>query len=101
MVYALKYFDEVETDILEAVLWYREQNNGLEIKFINAIEIAINSILKHPKNYTIRYKNVRIAHPKIFPFNINYYLDDVYNTVVVIAIVHNKRNPAITKKRKY
>jgi mRNA-degrading endonuclease RelE of RelBE toxin-antitoxin system len=63
------------------------------------IKEAIVSILKNPTIYSIRYKNIRIAHPKIFPYNIHLYIDTNSSTVVVTAINHNKRDSIVAEKR--
>ncbi len=99
MVYQLQYFDEVEADIHEAKNWYKEQKEGLEIEFATAIEKAIEHILETPKAYSIRYKKVRIAHPKVFPYNIHFYIDEPNKIVVITAIVHGKRHPKAAKRR--
>jgi hypothetical protein len=52
-----------------------------------------------PSAFAVRYKNVRIAHTKIFPYNIHYYIDEIKVQVVIIGIVHNKRNDALFLKR--
>ena len=57
-MYSSQYFDEVFTDIQDAKIWYKEQNEGLEIEFAFAIEKAIEKILKIPSAYSPRYKNV-------------------------------------------
>lgn len=77
MAYSLQYFDEVEADIRKAKLWYKEIKNGLETEFAKSIEAAIERILENPKTYAVRYKKVRIAHPRIFPFNILFTLTNV------------------------
>jgi hypothetical protein len=38
---------------------------------------------------------VRIAHTKIFPYNIHFYIDEAKKQIVIIGIVHNKRGDAI------
>ena len=91
-MYNSKYFDQVFIDIQEAKIWYKEQKEGLEVDFALAIETAIQKVLKMPTSYSPRYKNVRIAHPKTFPYNIHFYIDEVNETVVFTAIVHNKRH---------
>ena len=93
------YFEQVFIDVQEAKIWYKDQKEGLEIEFASAIENAIKQIIKMPTAYSPRYKNVRIAHPKIFPYNIHFYIDEDNKTIVFTAIVHNKRNPSIVKKR--
>ena len=99
MTYKLKFFEEVKTDIIEAKDWYREKQDGLEIRFANSIKAAILQIQKSPTSFSIRYKTIRIAHPKIFPFNIHFYLDDNAKTIIITAIVHNRRHPDIARKR--
>lgn len=99
MTWQLQYFDEVLTDIQEAKLWYKDQRKGLEVEFAIAIENAIAQIVKMPAAYAVRYKNVRIAHPKRFPYNIHFYIDKSKTLVVITAIIHNKRHPGIAKNR--
>lgn len=98
-MYNSQYLDEVFTDIQEAKIWYKEQKDGLEVEFAFAIEKAIEKVLKMPTAYSPRYKKVRIAHPKIFPYNIHFYIDEEYKTIVFTAIVHNKRNPKFAINR--
>jgi len=99
MAYKALYFDEVRQDIKEAKEWYRLQRNGLEKRFSLDLKTTIRQILDRPSVYAIRYKNIRIAHPDIFPYSIHFYIDDLANAVVITAIVHNSRNPAIPRAR--
>ena len=98
-MYNSQYFDQVFTDVQEAKIWYKEQKDGLEVEFALSIETAIQKVLKMPTSYSPRYKNVRIAHPKIFPYNIHFYIDEVNQTVIFTAIVHNKREPKFAMNR--
>jgi hypothetical protein len=99
MAYLLTYFDEVESDILDAKAWYRAKKEGLEERFAMAVEQAINDLLKTPTAYAIRYKNVRIAYPAIFPYAIHFYIDAPINTIVIIAIVYAGRDRDFVNKR--
>jgi plasmid stabilization system protein ParE len=99
MAYSIFYFDEVEIDIKEARSWYKAADEKLENRFVQAIENTIIKLQEWPKAYAIRYKNVRIAHPPIFPSSIHFYIDDVENKIVIIAIVHGRRHPNVAKKR--
>ena len=98
-MYNILYFDEVFSDIQEAKVWYKEQKDGLEIAFALAIEKAIDQVLKSPLIYAPRYKNVRIAHAKKFPYNIHFYIDEDNKNIVFTAIVHNKRSPNLAMNR--
>ena len=52
-----------------------------------------------PVSYAIRYKSIRIAHPKVFPYNIHFYIDEIDSVIVITAIVHNKRNQDFVEDR--
>ena len=98
-MYKAFYFDEVENDIFMAKQWYAEQQKGLDTRFVAAVKETLSSILKMPSAYAVRYRNVRIAHTKIFPYNIHFYMDETKKQVVIIGIVHNKRNDALLLDR--
>ncbi|MDR0941964.1 MAG: type II toxin-antitoxin system RelE/ParE family toxin [Bacteroidales bacterium] len=98
-MYQFFYLDEVENDITQAKSWYAEQQKGLDSRFSNAITETLYRIVKMPMSYCVRYRNVRIAHTKIFPYNIHFYIDDVQKRIVIIGIVHNKRNDAVLLER--
>jgi len=98
-VYTVKYLEEVECDIIKAKQWYNNQEPELEKRFSKNIEEAIHKITRMPTSYSIRYKNVRIAHPRIFPYNIHYYIDKENSLIVIIGIIFNKRKDALNLKR--
>jgi len=89
------YLDEVENDIAEARRWYAEQQTGLDARFATAVKETVINIVRMPSSYAVRYKNVRIAHTKVFPYNIHFYIDEEKAQVVIIGIIHNKRNNAL------
>lgn len=92
MPYQFLYFDEALSDIQKAKLWYKEQKEGLEIEFAEAIEKSILNILRMPTAYAIRYQNIRIAHAKRFPYNIHFYINETTKIIIITAVVHNRRN---------
>jgi len=94
-MYKVLYLDEVENDIAIAKQWYAEQQNGLDVRFVTAVKETLSSILKMPSAYSVRYRNIRIAHTKVFPYNVHFYIDETKAQVVIIGIVHNKRNNAL------
>lgn len=99
MLYSLFYFVDARQDVKEAKAWYKEQKPGLEKRLAKSIKAAILKLQSNPLAYSVRYKNVRITHTKTFPYGIHYYIDDTNNQIVIIAIIHNKRNPDIAQKR--
>ncbi|MCF2447570.1 type II toxin-antitoxin system RelE/ParE family toxin [Dyadobacter sp. CY345] len=93
MKYQILYLDDVDIDIQSAKIWYCEQKPGLEKRFVSAIRNTISNIQKAPFIYNIQYKNVRVAHTKIFPYGIHFYVDEIAGTVVIVSILHHKKSP--------
>lgn len=82
----------------EARKWYASRKvKGLSNRFAQAVKDAILQILKNPGAYAIRYKDVRIAHTKIFPYAIHFLAND--DTIIITAIIYDRRDPALTTKR--
>ena len=98
-MYSVLYLDEVENDIATAKQWYAEQQKGLDMRFTAAVKEILSNILKMPSAYAVRYRNVRIAHTKIFPYNVHFYIDESKAQVVIIGIIHNKRSNALFLNR--
>jgi len=65
------------------------------MSFFSAVKEAVSFLIKMPSAYVPRYKNVRIAHTKIFPYNIHFYIDEGKKQIIITGIVHNKRNDAV------
>jgi mRNA-degrading endonuclease RelE of RelBE toxin-antitoxin system len=94
-MYKVLYLNEVENDIAIAKQWYAGQQKDLDVRFAAAVKEALSNILKMPSVYAVRYKNIRIAHTKVFPYNVHFYIDETKEQVVIIGIVHNKRDNAL------
>ena len=97
MKYRLIIKPDAEWDMTETALWYETQKHGLGEDFLQAIEDKFEIICGSPLVYAIRYKTIRVAFVRKFPYGIHFLLDD--NTVIVLAILHTKRNPAIWERR--
>jgi hypothetical protein len=93
------FLDVVENDIALAKQWSAEQQKELDVRFAASVKETISIISKMPTAYAVRYKNIRIAHTKVFPFNVHFYVDEVKSQVVIIGIVHNKRGDALSLDR--
>lgn len=97
--YAVFYLDEVKNDLLFAKQWYAREQEGLDERFVLAVKEAIANIVKMPSAYAIRYKDVRIAHTKVFPYNVHFYIDEGKKQIIITGIVHNKRSDAVSLDR--
>ena len=99
MALSLHYYDVVKTDLIEAKDWYKNQKPGLEKNLANEVKNCIHRIQKDPLIYEIKYRNVRTAFTAIFPYAMHFYLDEIKRQIVIIAIIHQSRNPALSYGR--
>lgn len=88
---------EAEFDLKEAFAWYEKQKEGLGKDFLAQIDNSINLIEETPRACQKIFKNVRRYLIHRFPCGIFYFIN--ITEVIVIAIFHVKRNPAIWKSR--
>lgn len=90
-LYELLIIDDTETDIKDAVEWYRGVGTGLDDEFIRAVDASLHAICRNPSLYPEVYKNVRRGLLRKFPYGIYYFVFE--ETVVVLACFHSRRNP--------
>jgi plasmid stabilization system protein ParE len=96
--YSLTFLKEAEYDIQEAFDHYQLELEGLEHRFLTAIENQVDFIAKYPLAFPVKYKNYRQARiSKTFPFVIIYAIED--STVLIISVFHTSRNPKSWKNR--
>jgi toxin ParE1/3/4 len=87
-------------DIQNALDWYAEQSEGLEKRFHKALIERLKFIQTHPEAASFLDKRFRGSQLKKFPFTVYYHFDEANAVIRVVAILHNKRDKAILKKRK-
>jgi len=93
------YYDVVKIDLIEAKDWYRNQKPGLEKNFAFEVKSCIQKIQKDPLIYEIKYRNVRTAFTAIFPYAVHFFIDELKQQIVIIAIIHQSRNPSLPLDR--
>ena len=99
MDYNVHFYDEVKVDISAAKEWYKNQTPGLEKRFAQEIKKAITKLQKNPEIYEVRYKNVRSINSVVFPYSIYFIIDNKLGKIIIIAILHQARNPVLRQER--
>lgn len=99
MTWKLSYYDEVRTDVRDAKKWYNERQKGLEKRFAEDVKQCIAQLQKNPFHYEVRYKNVRFAYCSIFPYAVQFYINESASQIVIIAVVHQHRHADVAKSR--
>lgn len=86
-----------EDELKEAILWYGNQQKGLDIEFVRCIDDAIQKIKRNPGLYPIEFENYRKKVVRRFPFKIIYEIMDDH--IYILAVFHSRRNPNQVKIR--
>ena len=93
MAYKIIIDAAARLDIIEAIEWYNNKQQGLGFRFYKHTQAALNTIQKHPFGYAIRYKTIHTAIIDNFPYMIHYVVDQDLGLIRVLAIICTYRNP--------
>jgi plasmid stabilization system protein ParE len=93
MKYQIIYHTDAQYEIIQVKKWYKEQQNGLERRFVISLKETINFILDNPLSFEVKYRNTRVAFTKTFPFGIHYLFDN--NKIILLTILHTSKNPIV------
>ncbi len=89
---------EAEEDIKSAYEWYEEKRINLGAAFVEEVDSKLQKIEEHPDLYMEVMGDVRRALCKRFPYSIYFIHKNI--DIVVIAVLHQRRNPAVWQARK-
>jgi toxin ParE1/3/4 len=88
---------QAKLDLADARRWYEEKRPGLGDSFLDAIDAVLAVVLDHPHLHPRVSERVRRASVSRFPYGIFYTVEG--DTLRVIAILHNARDPERWKGR--
>jgi len=86
-----------KNELEEAAVWYDEKRTGLGEEFILEIEEAIANAANSPQRYPVILDDVRRTVTRRFPFSVYFRIRS--DVLVVLAVFHGRRNPAIWQRR--
>lgn len=92
-----RWEEEALDEYEEAAKFYGLRELGLDERFIESIESAIESVCDSPKSWPFLEDDFRRRVVNIFPYSIIYLEDN--NLVVIVAIMHDSREPGYWKGR--
>lgn len=98
-MYNLQLSNEAVADYESAVAWYEDQKPGLGFDFSVRLTESFEAIETHPTAQRFLYANRRFAFVKQFPYIVYFLLNEDNLEIIVFAILHEKRDPQIWKKR--
>ncbi len=98
-IYKIVITNSAKEDIKEAAKWYNRQKKGLGKQFLTYVKEKVFSLKTNPFICQNRYSRIRTAVLKHFPYMLHYYVDEIQNLIVIIAVFHTSRNPEIWNDR--
>ncbi len=91
---AFRLLAAAEDEANEAFDWYESERPGLGDEFRGEVKLALTRIFSGPLQFEIVHRSdIRRARIHRFPFSIFFKLEN--DSILILAIFHDKRDPAI------
>ncbi len=84
-------------EFIEAAVWYESQRPNLGVEFIAEIERCMAAAAERPMTYPAIHMDVRRVVANRFPFGVYFRAEE--RRIVVLAVFHGGRDPAIWQQR--
>jgi plasmid stabilization system protein ParE len=91
-LYLLVYLNLVESDLFDIKEWYKLHLKGIEEVIDFSIKRTLKTIESTPFIFQRRFKEIRVARTKKFPLNIYFLVNEQDHTILIISILHEKRD---------
>ena len=82
----------VKDDLLEAKDFFNSRRKGLGLKFLADYRNSLSKLKVNPF-YEIRYNTIRCLPFETFQFMFHFTIDEVNNTVLVLAVISTHKDP--------
>ncbi len=86
-----------QSEFDEAADWYEHQRAGLGHDLVVKVQATFDRIGDNPGQFPIVFEEVRQAIVDRFPYSVLFKAEP--KRIVVLAVFHHRRNPAIWKGR--
>jgi plasmid stabilization system protein ParE len=86
-----------EADLEDAARWYENERAGLAERFLNDVDRVFTRIRERPLQFPAIADDIRRALLQTFPYAVYFRASD--EIVVVLAILHLRRNPKVWRTR--
>lgn len=86
-----EFHPEALLEFQDAAVFYEAQQLGLGVRFIAAVQSAVDHIAASPKIWRVVEDDTRRYLTKVFPYAVLYTVESDY--VLVVAVMHCHREP--------
>ena len=88
---------DAKADIRSVIEWYYRTDANLAFRFDKETLTTLDHIRRFPYRFRVMNGTIRQARLKRFPYAIYYRLKS--NSVLVVAVVHQRRSDAVWRQR--
>ncbi|WP_203256457.1 type II toxin-antitoxin system RelE/ParE family toxin [Hyunsoonleella ulvae] len=89
MKYTVKFEEGTLDNFHDAISYYEKISDNLADRFHDEFWAKIDTVKETPLHYQARYRNIRIAYTKTFPFSIHFLIE---GTIIrILKILHQKQ----------
>ncbi len=92
MIYKLITRSTFEIDLKEIIYYYKCIDISLARRLLKELKKVKLYLIKNPKGFELKYKNVRQIELKKFPYILHYFINEPDSEVYLIAITHSHKN---------
>lgn len=89
MSYIIQFEKGLLADFNKAIEHYEKISKELADRFYNEFWNVIMYLKENPLHHQLRYRSIRIAHLKVFPYGIHFIVDDA--VIKVFKVMHYKQ----------
>ena len=93
------FHPEAAKEFEESVRYYRDRGRVLGDRFASEVRATIQKILVSPSRWRVLEEDVRRCLVRVFPYSVLYTVEADF--ILIIAIMHGKREPGYWKPRLY
>ncbi len=93
----IEFLSVAERELTEAMAWYAVRSNGTARRFLIRVEMVIRLIAEAPARYPRVGRLLRRARLGGFPFAVYYRV--TAESIVVVGLIHARRDPAVWQDR--
>lgn len=84
-------------EFIEASVWYENKKAGLALEFISEIDRCVVLASEHPHQFSPVHQDIRRIVANRFPYGVYFRVEEY--RIVILAVFHSRRNPAIWQSR--
>lgn len=94
----VSFLRAANAELVEASAWYEGRRPGLAFEFMSEIEHCISQAASNPHQFAFVHSDIHRAIARRFPYCVYFRAEP--ERIVILAVFHSSRNPAVWQERR-